>query len=236
MFSVSKGRIRYKDPSSLAGDYTERMNKEYDWMARGYDLFITIFPFWKRWIRSVLPYIRGREILEVSFGNAYLMSRYGKKQGYKISGIDYNASMVSRSRRKLAKKKINATLIQGNVEALPYKAHQFDTVINTMALSGYPNPDRAIGEMVRVLKPGGRLLLVDFDYPADRNFIGYWITRLWENLGDLIKDISSHLSRQPLHYVEKSIGAFKSVHLYVCRKDRNHPASVSKLNPVSGTS
>lgn len=45
-------------------------------MAKGYDTFI--FPLWNNWIKKVIPYIKGKKILEVSFGNGYLMTQYAE--------------------------------------------------------------------------------------------------------------------------------------------------------------
>lgn len=56
------------------------MNKDYNWMAKGYDLFMTIFPAWKKWIREIIPNIQGEKILEVSFGNEYLMTEYASEK------------------------------------------------------------------------------------------------------------------------------------------------------------
>ena len=53
-----------------------------------------------------------------------------------------------------------------------------------------PNGDKAMRELKRVLKEEGKLLLVDFDYPRKRNLLGYLNVKLWEKLGDIIKDIN----------------------------------------------
>jgi len=217
MFTVRPGRITYTDISDIPPDYTDKMNKEYNWMAGFYGFFIMVFPLWKKWIKKLIPHIQGETILEVSFGNGYLMSQYAS-DNYEIHGIDYNEKMVRIARGKMHRKGFDVHLFKGNVEEMPFPDNSFDTVINTMALSGYPDGNKAVAEMKRVLKPGGRLLLVDFDYPKDRNVFGYAFVKLWEKAGDIMKDIEALLIKNEFIYRHSSIGGFGSVHLYVAVK------------------
>ena len=137
---------------------------------------------------------------------------------YETYGIDFNKDMVEVAQKNLARKGIKATLQCANVEELPFPDNYFDTVVNTMAFSGYPNGNRAMSEFYRVLKVGGRLLIVDFDYPAGRNRLGYWLTKMMESAGDTIRDISEILQAFSFEYTEEEIGGFGSVHLYIARK------------------
>ena len=75
-----------------------------------------------------------------------------------------------------------------------------------------------MSEFYRVLKEGGKLLIVDFDYPSNRNRFGYWLTKLMESAGDTIRDISKIVQAFPFEYTEEEIGGFGSVHLYIARK------------------
>ncbi len=193
------------------------MNKEYNWMAKGYDAFMIIFPLWKKWIRKVIPHIKGMKILEVSFGSGYLMTQYASNN-YEIYGIDYNNKMLEITENKIKKLNITAKLSQANVEKLPFPDDAFDTVINTMAFTGYPNGEKAMIELKRVLKRGGKLLLVDFDYPKNRNRLGYMIVKLWEKFGDIIKDINLLLTKYDFEYEDISVGGFGSVHLFIATK------------------
>ena len=110
------------------------------------------------------------------------------------------------------------TLLKGNVEQLPFPDETFDTVINTMAFTGYPNGDKAMSELNRVLVKDGVLLMVDFDYPRNRNIFGYLITRLISSFGDVIKDISSFLLKYKFEYRDIPVGGFGSVHLFIAKK------------------
>lgn len=218
IFTVSEKKIIYNDISLSNADYTEKMDEYYNKLAKFYNLFITIIPAWKRWIRSVLSYISGPDVLEVSFGSGYLLSKYAGK--YKCSGIDFNSEMIRVTGKKLKKHKLSAELLQGNVESLPYGNESFDSVVNTMALTGYPDGEIAVAEMLRVLKPGGKLLLVDFDFPENRNRCGYNLTKIMQNSGDVIKDIPGLLMKfsNNCSFIKKVVGGFGSVFLYIIEK------------------
>jgi len=217
MLKVKPEKIKYTDISIIQPNYTDKMNKEYNWMAKGYDAFMTIFPLWKKWIKKIIPHIKGNKLLEVSFGSGYLMTQYASDK-HEIFGIDYNEKMLEITTNKMKKLNIKAHLFQGNVEALPFPDNTFDTVINTMAFTGYPNGGKAMSELKRVLKRGGKLLLVDFDYPKNRNRFGYMIVKLWEKLGDIIKDINLLLTKYGFEYKDIAVGGFGSVHLFIAQK------------------
>ena len=182
ILKVKPEKIKYTDLSGIPSGYTDRMNKEYDWMAKVYDAFMMVFPIWKKWIRKVIPYIKGKKILEVSFGSGYLMTRYVSNK-YEIFGIDYNNKMLRLAMVKMKRMNI-----------------------------------KVMSELKRVLKKNGRLLLVDFDFPKNRNRIGCSIVRIWEKFGDIIKDINALLKQFEFNYKDMPAGGFGSVHLFVAQK------------------
>ncbi len=198
---------------------SEAFQKEFDGFytrfAPLYDFLIKVMPFWKWWLSRTLEHVKGKRLLEVSFGTGYLLTRYPK--GLEIHGIDYNAKMVEVAGRNIKKKGMSADLRQGNVENLPYEDNTFDTIINTMAMSGYPDAVRALSEIKRVLKPGGTFVLVDITYPKNRNWAGTRLTRFWQAMGDIIRDMDS-LLEGGFDYNDIEIGGFGSVHMYVCKK------------------
>lgn len=210
---VKSEKFRYADVPSDRKEYTDRMDKIYTRWTKAYDKFIRVFPPWRKWLESVMPYIRGTKLLEVSFGTGYLLTQF--PNNLEVSGLDYNKDMVEWARAK----NTGAVLVQGNVENMPYPDASFDTVVNTMAFSGYPDGDRALREMLRVLKPGGRLLLLDYDYPPDGNLVGYLVVRFIEKCGDLMKDIGRMIDKTGCGYQRKYIGACKSVQLFIVDKE-----------------
>jgi ubiquinone/menaquinone biosynthesis C-methylase UbiE len=196
--------------------FTASWNAVYSRSARVYDLAVKCLPFWKAWLRQAIPHIEGRRVLEVSFGTGYLLTQYAGK--FETYGIDYNRTMVETARKNLTRMEITAQLQQGNVLALPYRGESFHTIVSTMALSGYPDANQALSEMRRVLKQGAKLILIDVNFPADRNWLGTKMANGWKLAGDLVRDIGGLLRQFDFDYTDEEIGAFGSIHLYVARK------------------
>lgn len=181
-----------------------------------YDALVKTLPTWKRWICQVLPYIEGPRVLEVSFGTGYLLTQYAHQ--FETFGIDFNQRMVITAQQNLKRAGIEAELKQGSVEDLPYPNECFDTVVNTMAFTAYPNGRQAMTELYRVLKPGGKLVMVDINYPQDGNRLGTIGAKMWQALGDVLRDMGALFQEFGFEYTNQEIGGFGSIHLYVAKK------------------
>ena len=195
--------------------YQEGFDRTYTRIAGVYDTAVKFLPIWKTWLKRALPHIRGRRVLEVSFGTGYLMTHYAGQ--FDVYGIELNARMLSVAKKNLRRVGLSANLRQGKVEDLPYDDGFFDTVVNTMAFSGYPDGTKAMTELRRVLAPSGRLVLIDINYPVDRNWVGAKLTRCWQLAGDIIRDMDKILVAHGFDYEDIEIGGFGSVHMYICR-------------------
>lgn len=196
--------------------YTRRYDRFYSRFAKTYDWLVRLLPTWRGWLDHCLPFISGPRVLEVSFGTGYLLSRYaGDCQTY---GVDLNARLAGIARHNLARSGLSSWLQVADVAALPYAAESFDSVVNTMAFTGYPDGAGALAEMHRVLKPGGRLILVDVNYPLDGNWLGMQATRLWIATGDLVRDMGQLFETRGFDYEDRVIGGWGSVHLYLVHK------------------
>jgi hypothetical protein len=84
-----------------------------------------------------------------------------------------------------------------------------------MAFSGYPNGQRAMSELHRVLRPQGRIAMIDVGYPRDGNRLGCTLTGLWKRSGDVIRDMPALFNSYGFDVFEEPIGAFGSIRLYV---------------------
>lgn len=196
--------------------FTNDFNKFYTAFAKTYEVAVKVLPFWKRWLKTTIPHIQGPRVLEVSFGTGYLLTQYASN--YETYGLDYNEKFVSLLKEKLIQKGITADIRQGDAQELPYEDEYFDTIVNTMAFSAYPNGIAAMSEMNRVLKPDGKLIMVDIDYPRNRNWLGMQATKAWIAMGDIIRDMGKIFEQCNFKYEKKEIGGFGSVHLYIAEK------------------
>jgi len=208
---------RYSTEPTDPGEFTRRFDQFYSRFARAYDVLVRRGPIWKSWLAHALPHVRGGRVLEVSCGTGYLLTQYADR--VQASAVDLNARMVEITSENLGRAGLAADVREADVEALPYGDEIFDTVVNTMSFSGYPNGRAALAEMNRVLKPGGDLVLIDVGYPDDGNQVGTLLAELWRRSGDLIRDMDVLLREAGFDYREEGIGGFGSIRLYVCRKD-----------------
>ena len=167
--------------------FTRAWVDAYTRFAGRYDLAVRLLPVWKTWLGRALPHIEGPRVLEVSFGTGYLMSQYAHR--FETHGIDYNRTMVRTARKNCLRVGSKAELVQGSVESLPYPDATFDSLVNTMAFSGYPRGLEALSEMKRVLRPGGRMIILEFTLPPSRLLrTGYlfYFSQVLPRIGKLI--------------------------------------------------
>jgi len=123
----------------------------------------------------------GEKILDVGCGTGTLTLAASRLVGAtgELHGIDAAPEMIERARQKAAKVGIPARFETAVVERLPYPDDFFDVVLSSLMLHHLPVKLRgkALQEMYRVLKPGGRLLIVDFEPPKG------FLARLFIRLG-----------------------------------------------------
>jgi SAM-dependent methyltransferase len=109
--------------------------------------------------------------------------------------------MMAQLRRKLAESPRSAELVEASAEELPFEDSSFDTAVFTLVLCTVPNPQRALAEAARVLKPGGRLLFVEHVRAEDPG-LARWQDRLegpWRFLAD-----GCHCNRDTVATIEAS--------------------------------
>ncbi len=205
-------KLEPKNPKT----YTAHFNTFYSLFSGIYDFLVKHDPPWQVLVGRAIPHIRGPRVLEVSFGTGWLLTRYASP--FETYGIDLNWKMIQTTTRNLRAAEATAQLQQANVEALPYMSETFDTIVNTAAFSGYPRADNAMREFHRVLKPDGRLVLIDVGYPKDGNWMGKALARFTEVTGDILRDMDPIFTRNGFVFQSEVIGGFGSMYLYIAQK------------------
>jgi len=140
---------------------TTRSKKKYNRIARFYDLHSKLaeriwFTKWRN--KFILP-LKGK-ILEVGIGTGKNIGYYNKEA--EVVGIDFSEKMLQIAKEKLVKSgKRNITLKQRDVENLKFKDNSFDYVVTTCVFCSVPNPTKGLEEIRRVLKPTGKLIMIE---------------------------------------------------------------------------
>ena len=134
-------------------------------------------------------------VLEVAVGTGLNIPLYGRD--VRLTGIDISPAMLDIARKRAAEVGRDADLREGDAHELPFADASFDTVVCTLSLCNIPDPDRAVAEMKRVLRPGGRLVLVD--HVRSSNRVVYLIQKAIEFIS--IRVDGDHMTRRPLNQV-----------------------------------
>jgi ubiquinone/menaquinone biosynthesis C-methylase UbiE len=120
---------------------------------------------WDRILDLVLAGRRALDALDVGCGTGFLTFELAAR-GHRVTGVDFAPAMLAEARRKAAARGLAVTLQEADAEQLPFAPASFDLVVSRHLLWTLPHPEAAIGEWIRVLRPGGRLVVVDGQFDA----------------------------------------------------------------------
>jgi len=152
---------------------------------------------WKRFAVSVSGVDKGDRVLDIAGGSGDLSKLFAQKVGPEGQVIltDINASMLGVGRDRMLDAGLNVPALQCDAEKLPFPDNYFDCVIVAFGLRNMTHKDRALAEMQRVLKTGGRLLVLEFSkvwQPLSKAYDAYSF-KLLPLMGKLLaKDAESY--------------------------------------------
>lgn len=129
-------------------------------------------PFEKRALskrrKELIPKVYGN-VLEIGAGTGVNFDYYSSNKLVKLTVLDLKFNSFIRS--KPLNKKIKINYIEGSAEELPFEDETFDCVVSTLIYCSVENPQRALSEVYRVLKPGGKCILLNMYY-LKKNILG----------------------------------------------------------------
>ena len=98
-------------------------------------------------------------LLDVGCGTGIILSKiHERNKKLSLYGIDLSPNMIEQTEKRLAG---HVKCIVGDAEALPYEVASFDAVLCSFSFHHYPHPEKVLSEMNRILKPSGKLIIVD---------------------------------------------------------------------------
>jgi len=110
-------------------------------------------------------------VLEIAPGPGYFCIELARLGNYQITGLDISKSFVEIARKNAAKANLEIDFREGNASAMPFENKTFDFTFCQAAFKNFSEPVKAITEMYRVLRPGGKAVIVDLRRDASREEI-----------------------------------------------------------------
>jgi len=149
----------------------------FDSVASNYDVMndlmsLGIHRLWKRIAIQLANVREGDQVLDLAGGTGDLTTLFEKRVGQRGSVIlaDINSQMLNTGRNRLIDRGLvgNIHYAQVNAECLPFADNSFDCVCIGFGLRNVTDKDAALNSMYRVLKPGGRVIVLEFSHPVDK--------------------------------------------------------------------
>ena len=194
-------------------DKSRRVAGVFESVAARYDLMNDLMSFglhrlWKRFMVEQSAVRPGDRVLDVAGGTADLARLFARRVGPRGEVVltDINAAMLRIGRDRLLDAGIIAPVIQCDAESLPFHDEAFDCVSVAFGLRNMTHKDRALAEMRRVLKPAGRVLVLEF-------------SQVWKPLQPAYDAYSFQLLRRLGQWVAHDAASYR----YLAESIRQHP-------------
>ena len=176
-------------------DKASRVRGVFDSVAKRYDVMNDVMSLglhraWKAYTVAVANLKPGDKVLDIAGGTGDLARAFARKVG--DSGVvlltDINEAMLRTGRDRLLDEGLPLPTTVCDAEKLPYKSGSFDLVSVAFGLRNMTHKDLALAEMCRVLRPGGRLLVLEFSHiaPPLRKPYDFYSLKLLPLMGKLI--------------------------------------------------
>ncbi|MBT9455288.1 MAG: bifunctional demethylmenaquinone methyltransferase/2-methoxy-6-polyprenyl-1,4-benzoquinol methylase UbiE [Burkholderiaceae bacterium] len=208
------------------GEKAQRVRGVFDSVASRYDVMNDLMSMgmhraWKAYTRAVANLREGERVLDIAGGTGDLSRMFARDVG--ASGMvvhtDINEAMLRQGRNRLLDEGLVLPTSLCDAEKLPYKANSFDLVSVAFGLRNMTHKELALAEMCRVLKPGGRLLVLEFSKvaaPLQKPYdwysfnilprLGQWIAGDAQSYRYLAESIRMHPDQATLKAMMKTAG------------------------------
>ncbi len=189
--------------------------------ALGYDAFM--FPIEKFGLEKLrakaLSFVEGKGILEVGVGTGLNFQFY--PAGVNVVAVEPKFEMLERAVKRARKFNGKIYFVSARVEFLPFKDDFFDSVLATFVFCEVENPENGFRELLRVLKPGGRLILLEHVRPEGR-----FLSKVFDLANNFTSIFGENINRETLKIaleagvvIEKVINVYGDfVKLIIARK------------------
>lgn len=134
-------------------------------------------------VKDVIKKFKGQKninVLDVCSGPAWISMNIAKSEPtWNVTGLDYSDMMIGKAKAQAAKRGIPIEFVQGRAQDTGLPSGQFDLIVNHLAFHEFDHGEEIIAEMMRLLKPGGRIVIQDLERPKGFRMT---LTRIWAAL------------------------------------------------------
>ena len=195
------------------GEKARKVAGVFESVAPKYDLMndlmsLGLHRLWKAFAVQVSGVRAGDRVLDIAGGSGDLARAFGRRVGPtgEVWLTDVNRAMLAFGRDRLIDEGVVAPVVQCDAERLPFRADRFDCATVAFGLRNMTHKDRALAEMRRVLKPGGRLLVLEF-------------SKVWRPL----EKPYDWYSFRVLPWLGKRVAGDEAAYRYLAESIRMHP-------------
>ena len=190
-----------------------RVGEVFDQVAPRYDLMndlmsLGVHRLWKAFAVNVARVRAGDRVLDIASGSGDLARVFARRAGPtgEVWATDINRRMLERGRDRLLDAGLRLPAVQCDAERLPFPAGYFDCVAVAFGLRNMTRKDAALAEMARVLRPGGRLVVLEFSRvwkPLEKPYALYsfsvlpWLGKQVAGSGDAYRYLAESIRRHP---------------------------------------
>ncbi|HVV69885.1 MAG TPA: bifunctional demethylmenaquinone methyltransferase/2-methoxy-6-polyprenyl-1,4-benzoquinol methylase UbiE [Gammaproteobacteria bacterium] len=191
-------QVSFAEKTAKVAQVFHSVADKYDMMN---DLMsLGVHRLWKRYTVELANVRAGQQVLDLAGGTGDLAKQFAKKVGSQGAVVlaDINEAMLKKGRERLIDKGIvgNISYAQVNAEALPFPDNHFDLITIAFGLRNVTHKEIALKEMYRVLKPGGKALILEFSkvtVPGLASLYDAWSFKMLPFLGQMVaKDADSY--------------------------------------------
>lgn len=199
-------------PYSADGSKKEQVEEMFDSISGRYDFLNRFFSLgidqgWRRKVVRMIGAGKPKNVLDVATGTADLAILLSKSVP-SVVGLDLSEGMLAVGRKKIGKRGLNdrIELVKGDSEALPFEDGSFDAVTVAFGVRNFGDLDKGLKELIRVLSPGGKLVVLEFSKPTKtpfRQLFRFYFHTLMPVFGRLVSGDSAAYT-----YLPESVDAF----------------------------